>query len=166
MEAARLGAEARAALRALAERGLTLATAESLTGGMIGAAVTSVAGASAVYRGGVVAYATGVKAGLLGVDPGLLARHGAVHPGVAAAMAEGARSALAADTGLAVTGVAGPDPQDGMPVGRVYIAVAGPGGRAAGLRLDLGGDRARIRFHTALSALSLLTSTITGEPGK
>ena len=95
---------------ALGERGQTLATAESLTGGMLGAAITAIPGASVVYRGGIVAYATELKTVLLGVPAGLLARHGPVHPDVAAAMAAGVRDRLGATWGLATTGVAGPDP--------------------------------------------------------
>ncbi|HEY8480138.1 MAG TPA: CinA family nicotinamide mononucleotide deamidase-related protein, partial [Spirillospora sp.] len=113
--------------RLLGERAETVATAESLTGGLIGAELTQAPGASATYAGGVVTYATEVKQRALGVPAELLAEHGAVHPDVAAAMATGVRDALGATYGLAVTGVAGPDPQDGRPVGTVYIAVSGPG---------------------------------------
>lgn len=115
-------------LARLAADGWTVATAESLTGGLVVAALVSVPGASAVVRGGVVAYATDVKASVLGVSPDLLARHGAVHPDVAAAMAAGARTALGADVGIATTGVAGPDPQDGHPPGTFHVAVCGPAG--------------------------------------
>ncbi len=123
-------------------------------------------GASAVYRGGVVAYATGAKAGLLGVPAGLLAREGAVHPGVAAAMAEGARSALAADFGLAVTGVAGPEPQDGRPVGRVYAAVASRTAVTRVDRLDLDGGRDAVRRATALAALRALAAEAARTAGE
>ena len=111
---------------ALRERGQTVAVAESLTGGLICATVVEVPGASAVLRGGVVAYATELKHRLLDVDAGLLARNGPVDPDVAAQMALGVRERLGADWGLASTGVAGPDAQGDAPVGRVYLAVAGP----------------------------------------
>lgn len=147
---------------ALAERGATVATAESLTGGAVGAALTAQAGASATYRGGVIAYATELKAELLGVDRALLAAHGAVHPDVAAAMAGGVAIRLRADFGVAVTGVAGPQPQDGRPVGEVHIAVAGPGGRVCSPRLT--GDRATIRELTVVHALDLLRRVLSGPP--
>ncbi len=118
-------AAAGAAIAALTARGQTIAVAESLTGGLVAAALTAVPGASAVVRGGVVAYATDLKAELLGVPADLLERYGAVHPEVAAAMAAGVRDRLRAGYGLATTGVAGPDPAEGKPVGTVYIAVAG-----------------------------------------
>jgi nicotinamide-nucleotide amidase len=102
-------------LALLRERGLTLAVAESLTGGALCDAFVSVPGASAVLRGAVVAYATPVKASVLGVDAALLEREGPVHPDVARAMADGVRRVLAvdgrpADVGVATTGVAGPEP--------------------------------------------------------
>lgn len=119
---------AAALVERLTAAGATLAVAESLTGGALAAAVVDVPGASRCFRGGVVAYATDLKAALLGVDPDLLARVGAVHPEVAAAMAEGVRVRLGATYGVATTGVAGPDPQDGHPPGTVFVAVAGPSG--------------------------------------
>ncbi|GAB3459291.1 CinA family protein [Streptomonospora sediminis] len=157
---------AAAALAELAAAGATLATAESLTGGLIGAALTSVPGASALYRGGVVAYATDLKTQLLGVPGGLLAERGAVDPDVARAMAEGACTRLAADYGLAVTGVAGPDPQDGKSAGTVYAAVCVPGGRCRGGEFDLTGDRAAIRAETAEQALRLLAAEVAAITGK
>jgi len=138
----------------LGERGQTLATAESLTGGMLGAAITAVPGASVVYRGGVIAYATELKAELLGVPADLLAAHGPVHPDVAAAMAAGVRDRLGATWGLATTGVAGPDPVDGLPPGTVHI---GAGARAPATRaLTLVGGRDDIRRGTVAEALKLL----------
>ncbi|MHC0428804.1 CinA family protein [Streptomyces sp. O3] len=115
----------------LAGRGETLAVAESLTGGLVAAELTGVAGASRCFRGSVTAYATELKGRLLGVDGTLLAERGAVDPEVARQMAEGVRRALGADWGIATTGVAGPEPQDGQPVGTVYVAVAGPGSCAS-----------------------------------
>lgn len=115
------------AVAALRESGRTLATAESCTGGLIGAAVTDVPGASAVYLGGVQSYADAAKRDLLGVPPALLAAHGAVSGPVAAAMAAGARDRLGADYALAVTGIAGPDGgSEEKPVGTTWIALAAP----------------------------------------
>jgi PncC family amidohydrolase len=136
----------------LAEHGLTLATAESLTGGGLGALITSVPGASAVYRGGVVAYATELKQSVLGVPAEVVRSHGVVSPECAQAMAEGVRRLTGADLALSTTGVAGPDPQEGQPVGRVFVCVAGAGG-ADGTRLDLTGDRAGIRDATCVAVL-------------
>ena len=114
-----------------------MATAESLTGGLVCAALTDVPGASAVVRGAVVAYATELKAQVLGVDPDLLATGGAVQAEVARQMATGVCRVLGADVGVATTGVAGPDPQDGHPVGTVFVAVAAEG-RVAGPRAGAG----------------------------
>lgn len=147
-------------LRVLRERGATLATAESLTGGLLSAQLTAIPGASAVYRGGVVSYATDLKHRLLGVDEDLLARVGAVDARVAAAMAVGAADRLDADHALATTGVAGPDPQDGQPVGTVFVACTGPGGTAV-RHLTLSGDRDAIRAASVLAALTLLLDELT-----
>jgi nicotinamide-nucleotide amidase len=143
------------AIDLLRVRGGTLAVAESLTGGMLAAALTAIPGASAAFRGGVVSYATDLKAALLGVPAALLERHGAVHPDVARAMADGVRSRLGATVGVATTGVAGPDPQDGQPVGTVYIAVSSGGGTAV-RSLGLSGGRQEIREATVEQALDLL----------
>jgi nicotinamide-nucleotide amidase len=110
----------------------------------------------------VVAYATDLKAAVLGVPDDLLEQHGAVHPKVAEAMAEGARSRMRTTVGVATTGVAGPDPADGKPVGTVYIAVAGPD-RTTSCELALTGDRAAIRVATVESALDLLLSVMREE---
>ncbi|MFE1101612.1 CinA family protein [Nocardiopsis alba] len=151
--------------RALLASGSTCATAESLTGGLIGAHMTSVPGSSATYRGGLVTYATDAKSTLLGVPEELLAEHGAVHPDVARHMAVGARRAVEADYAISVTGVAGPDPQDGRPVGTVFAAVAGPGSRTRVARFSFTGDRSGIRYHTVEGALRLLTTTVREERG-
>ena len=150
---------ARAAIELLIARGETIATAESLTGGLVAAALTSVPGSSAAVRGGVVSYATDVKADLLGVPSDLLERYGAVHGAVAEAMAQGARQRLGATTGVATTGVAGPDPAEGKPVGMVFVAVAGPGGLAS-RQLALTGDREAIRAATVESVLGLLLGSL------
>lgn len=145
-----------ALLAALAARGETVAVAESLTGGLVVARLVDVPGASAVVRGGVVAYATELKATLLGVDPDLLARVGAVDPHVAVQMAAGVRERLAATWGVATTGVAGPDAQDGVAPGTAYVAVVGPDGRTFEA-LDLGpAGREAVRAATVDAALSLL----------
>jgi nicotinamide-nucleotide amidase len=144
---------------ALTERGETVAVAESLTGGLLAAALVEVPGASAVFRGGIVAYATDLKATLLGVPGALLERHGAVHPEVAAAMAGGVRRRLDATFGLATTGVAGPDPADGQPVGTVFIAVSRAQGETPqGLRLA--GGRASIRDQTVVMSLKQLAGML------
>lgn len=156
------GQLARYAIELLTARDETVASAESLTGGLVAAALTAVPGASAAFRGGVVTYATDLKSAVLGVPDDLLAAHGAVHPEVAAAMAAGVRARLAATFGVATTGVAGPDPADGQPVGTVYIAVAS-GTRQAGSGLSLTGTRAQIRAGTVRAALSLLVSTLWEE---
>jgi len=138
------------------ERGLTLATAESCTGGLVAARLTAVAGSSDVFRGGVVAYANEVKAGELGVPEQLLERYGAVSAEVAAAMAAGARGRLGADVALAATGVAGPGggtPE--KPVGLVYLHAEGPGGEQA-LELSLPGGRSAVRARSTVAALHLL----------
>lgn len=153
------------ALRLLAERGQTLAVAESLTGGLVAGELTAVPGASRVFRGSVTAYATELKRDVLGVDGGLLAERGAVDPDVAVAMAEGVRLRLAADWGLATTGVAGPEPQDGKPVGTVHLAVASPAGTSS-VALRLAGDRAAIRAATVTAAMELLVDAViaAGQP--
>jgi nicotinamide-nucleotide amidase len=142
-------------LHRLTVRGETLAVAESLTGGLLAATIVDVPGASAVFRGGLVVYATDLKGSLAGVPAELLAARGPVDPDVALALARGARERCAADWGLATTGVAGPDPQDGHPVGRVYVAAAG---RTADRvrELTIAGDRAAVRAGSVAAALALL----------
>lgn len=140
-------------LAALGARGWTVAVAESLTGGLLASALVDVPGASAFVRGGVVAYATDVKRDVLGVDPALLDSVGAVDEAVASQMAAGVRRLLRADVGIATTGVAGPEPQDGRPVGAVCIAVTTPqGGTATSFLLE--GDRAQIRAAAVEKALT------------
>ncbi|MEW1604291.1 CinA family protein [Streptomyces sp. NPDC093808] len=157
-------------VRLLTVNGRTLAVAESLTGGLVAAEITSVPGASKVFRGSVTAYATDLKHRLLGVDDTLLAQRGAVDPQVAAQMAAGVRTALGADWGIATTGVAGPDPQDGQAVGTVYVAVDGPSAGSAGSvvggkvrHLRLNGDRAEIRMESVRSVLALLLVELADE---
>jgi nicotinamide-nucleotide amidase len=142
-------------LAALEAAGATVAVAESLTGGELSAALTAPAGASAVFRGGVVVYATDLKHTLAGVPAPLLGAQGAVSPDVAGALAAGARDRLDATYGLSLTGVAGPDPQDGVEVGVVYVGLAGPGGGEV-RKLELTGDRAAIRAGAVAGALDVL----------
>lgn len=146
-------------LRMLAERDQTLAVAESLTGGMVAAEITAVPGASRSFLGSVTAYATELKHRVLGVDAELLAAEGAVNAQVAAEMAAGVRRVLGASWGIATTGVAGPEPQDGQPVGTVFIAVAGPAGRKTAL-LRLNGSRTEIRRESVRTVLELLSSEL------
>jgi nicotinamide-nucleotide amidase len=160
----RSGELARTAVGLLIERGETIASAESLTGGLVAAALTSVPGASAAFRGGIVAYATDLKAAVLGVPDDLLEQRGAVDPAVAEAMAEGARSRLGTTVGISTTGVAGPDPADGKQVGTVFVAVAGPGG-AVSRELALTGDRQAIRAASVESALDLLVGALREDIG-
>lgn len=148
----------------LAARGLTIAVAESLTGGLLVAELIRTPGASAVVNGGVVAYNTALKHSVLGVDAELLAEHGAVHPRVAEQMAEGVRSALAvggrpADIGISTTGVAGPEPQDGRPVGTVYLGFA-VGTRVTNVALRLSGSRDGIRNAVVSESLKQLTKLL------
>ena len=152
----------------LTVRGETVAVAESLTGGLVVAELVAVPGASAVVRGGVVAYATPLKASVLGVSAELLAANGAVHPEVARQMASGVRRALAVDGvpatwGISTTGVAGPDPQDGQPVGTVFIGIASEDGAEA-FALHLDGDREAIRNAAVSELLTRLSIRLeTGE---
>ncbi|TDD05677.1 CinA family protein [Nonomuraea deserti] len=153
-------------LRLLVAQNATVAVAESLTGGLIGAAITSVSGASQAFVGGVISYATELKRELLGVPGELLRREGAVHPEVAAAMAAGVARVCGATYGLAVTGVAGPEPQDGRPVGTVYTAVCGPGGQISVRSLTLRGSRERIRVETVDEAVDLLAGVLKTNIGE
>lgn len=157
-------AAARELVTALVERGLHVACAESLTGGQLTAALVDVPGASATVRGGIVAYDTAIKRSVVGVDADLLTRVGAVHPEVARQLATRVRHVLAVDgvdaeIGIATTGVAGPDGQDGQPVGRVFIGVA-VGDDVTAIGLDLDGDRATIRAGAVDAALDAALAAI------
>jgi nicotinamide-nucleotide amidase len=143
----------------LLERGFTLATAESLTGGALGDLVSAAPGASETYLGGVVSYATEVKKRVLGVREGTVEKHGVVSEQCAVEMAEGVRSLMGTTWGVSTTGVAGPAEQEGKPVGLVFVAVSGPAGsRCKELRLD--GDRAEIRRQTCTAAATLVLETV------
>jgi len=140
---------------------LSLATAESLTAGLVCAALAGVPGVSVVLRGGVVSYTNQVKSDVLGVDPSILEERGAVCEPVAEQMVEGVRRLLGADVAVATTGVAGPGPSEGVSAGTVLVAVSGPGDRPPAVcRLSLEGDRARVRAEATLAALSLLVSRL------
>lgn len=160
--------EIRQVAEVLTKRSQTLATAESLTGGGLGAAITGVPGASKFYLGGVVTYATSMKTLLLEVPESVIAEHTVISAEVARRMAIGVRRLTGADWAVSVTGVAGPDPQDGHEPGEVWIAVAGsPGGDSQGFvtvgRHDFGGDRAAVRAGTIEAAYSLLLRAL--NPG-
>ena len=148
-----------AILELLVHRDETIATAESLTGGLLCSAMVDVAGASQAVRGGVVAYAADTKHSLLGVDGALVALRGTVDAEVARQMAVGARRHLDASWGVATTGVAGPEAHDGKPAGTVFVAVSGPTGERVN-ELSLDGDRDGIRQRTVDAALSLLLATL------
>lgn len=158
--------EVTAAAAALDGAGLTVAVAESCTGGLLGAALTAVPGSSSYMRGGVIAYSDDAKRELLGVPEEVLRRHGAVSEETAAAMAEGVRAALGASIGVGITGIAGPA-ADGTskPVGLVVVAVAGPALEDAVevLEGDLGRDGNRRR--AVRCALLLVTSAASGPTG-
>ena len=137
-------------------QGKSLATAESCTGGGIGAAITAVPGSSRVYKGGVVSYTNAVKESVLGVDPGTLEKHGAVSAPVAEEMAAGVRVLLKADVAVSITGLAGPDGDDfGNPVGTVYIGYADEKG-CLSRRYCFSGDREQIRRQGVTAALELI----------
>jgi nicotinamide-nucleotide amidase len=146
----------------LRQRSETVAVAESLTGGLLSAALTESPGASVTMRGGLVVYATDAKSSVAGVDEALLSVRGAVDPDVALALARGARAVLRATYGVGVTGVAGPDPQDGKPVGTVFAAVSGPH-REVSRAAFLEGGRAEIRAAAVRMCLELLAAECGGH---
>lgn len=148
----------------LDERRLTVAIAESITGGLLVAELIRIPGASSVVLGGIVAYNTAIKHSVLGVDESLLAEHGPVHPEVARQMAAGVREVLAvdgrrADIGLSTTGVAGPNSQGGHPPGTVFLGLA-IGDEASSRRLDLDGDRQAIRASVVRESLLWLKTRL------
>jgi len=149
--------------RALEKRRWLLAVAESCTGGWIAKAVTDVAGSSQWFDGGIVAYSNAAKIALLGVPGDVLAAHGAVSEEAACAMAEGARTRLAADFAVAVSGIAGPDGGSAdKPVGTVHFAWAAPGGVTAARRIFAGG-RETVRRLTVALALERLVELVLGD---
>jgi len=148
-----------AILALLVQRGETVATAESLTGGLLCGALVDVPGASTAVRGGIVAYATEAKVSLLGVDGGLVAVRGTIDAEVARQMASGARRRLEASWGVSTTGVAGPETAEGKPAGTVFVAVSGPSVVRV-QALHLGGGRSDVRQATVDAGLSLLLATL------
>lgn len=146
----------------LTESGQTVATAESLTGGLVAAALTDIPGSSAAFRGGVVAYATELKARVLGVDPAMLNAHGPVYGPVAAAMAEGVRQRLRATVGVSTTGVAGPGDSDGFPAGTVHVAVSLADDTVV-RTMALTGNRDEVRRLAVERALGLLLGRLREE---
>nr|WP_218844231.1 nicotinamide-nucleotide amidohydrolase family protein [Naumannella cuiyingiana] len=152
--------DAAAAVAALRAAGRTAATCESLTGGLLGAAITAVPGASVVYRGGLITYATDSKETLAGVPARVLARYGAVSPETAELLADGARRRLGADVAVALTGVAGPDPQEGHPAGTVWVGWADGRDRGADrvtvAAAAVAAGRSEVRYAAATAALARL----------
>ena len=140
----------------LRQRGATVAVAESCTGGMVAERITAIPGSSDYFLGGFLVYSDDMKQSLLGVDPALIQRHTAVSAEVAQAMAEQARSRTGATYAISTTGEAGPESSTGAPVGTVYIGIAGPDGLSEARKLNLPGDRARIRMFATQAALDAL----------
>ena len=157
---------AAAVVESLRRNRATLATAESLTGGRLAVLMTEIPGSSEVYRGGVVAYATDLKVAVLDVPQAVVDEHGVVSAECAREMARGVRRLTGATYGVSTTGVAGPEQQEGKPVGTVFIGVAGPDGRDAVVSLELVGDRAAIQDRTCEEALYVVLGDLPGEePG-
>jgi nicotinamide-nucleotide amidase len=153
------------ALDLLASAGATLATAESLTGGRLAGAITSVAGASHSYLGGFVTYATELKEALLGVPGELVAEYGVISAECARAMAEGCQAATGATYAVSTTGVAGPDSQEGKPVGTVFVGIAGPEGVSA-VSMEMVGDRHQVQERACREALSALCGILRVHGGE
>lgn len=149
----------------LLQRGETIATAESCTGGMIAAALTDIAGSSAWFGYGMVSYSNQAKQDLLGVNAATLEAHGAVSEAVVREMAAGARARAAADWAVAVSGIAGPGGGSAdKPVGTVWLAIAGPDGAGRAFVCHFPGDRAAVRLHTAQAALSAVLDAMDAQP--
>ncbi len=145
--------------------GVTVATAESLTGGRVAAALTARGGSSAYFLGGVVSYASSVKESVLGVPAEVIDRDGTVSEGCARAMAEGVRRLTGATYGVSTTGVAGPDSSEGHPVGTLYVAAASATGTRSA-RFDLGDhDRSAVQRRAAVAALSVLRDSVRRNVG-
>ncbi|MBC2643864.1 MULTISPECIES: CinA family protein [unclassified Rhodococcus (in: high G+C Gram-positive bacteria)] len=153
------GTRAAELVAVLTARGETVATAESLTAGLLTATIAGVPGASNVLRGGLIVYATDLKATLAGVDRVRLAEDGPVAESTARALADGARARCGADWGVGLTGVAGPDMQDGHPVGTVFLSISGASGTSVH-ELGLAGDRWQIRKSAVSTAVSGLLDRV------
>lgn len=141
----------------------TVATAESLTGGRLAARMSEAPGSSEIFLGGAVTYATEAKVKVLGVPQEVVDEHGVVSAECARAMAEGARRLLGSTYGVSTTGVAGPDTQEGKPVGTVFVGVAGPEGTDV-VPLALDGGRDAITTETVAAAVEALVATLEGRP--
>lgn len=152
---------AEAAVAALTERGMTVATCESLTGGLICATLVDVPGASKVVRGALVTYQTDTKTLLAGVDAGLIAERGVVSGEVAQAMAEGTRARLGVDVAVSATGMASPGTADEPPAGTVYVGISSAKG-VRDVRLNLTGSRQEIRRQTVEAAIRAIMEEIAG----
>ena len=140
----------------------TLATAESITGGLLSGALTDIPGSSDVFLGGVVVYSVAAKSSLLGVDRELITRHGVVSAEVASAMAQGALDAFGSSWAIATTGVAGPGASEGVAPGTVWIAVTQRGGAPESQLLSLSGGRQEVRSETIARAFTLFTRILRG----
>ncbi|NYJ01692.1 PncC family amidohydrolase [Nocardioides thalensis] len=147
----------------LKERRATVATAESLTGGRLAARMSEAPGSSEIFLGGAVTYATEAKVKVLGVAQEVVDEHGVVSAECARAMAEGARRLLGSTYGVSTTGVAGPDTQEGKPVGTVFVGVAGPNGTDV-VPLALDGDRESITNESVAAAVEALVAALEGRP--
>ncbi|GAB2477636.1 CinA family protein [Jatrophihabitans fulvus] len=168
MDATTLQAAQRHADRAhsrLVELGATIATAESLTGGMLGVLLTEAPATSVTYRGGLIVYGTDTKNHMAGVDDDLLREHGPVHPEVAGQLAEGARERVDADFGIGITGVAGPGAQGGRPVGEVHVGIASRA-RTMTREFHFEGARGEIRDAAAAAALAFLVEELEQHTGE
>lgn len=158
---------ARAVVQAFRARGRTLATAESLTGGLLGATITAVPGASTVYRGGLITYATDLKGTLGGVPHDVLARDGAVSEATVRALARTTASSCRADIGIALSGVAGPDPQEGHSAGTVWLGWSTSGGQDAELlALDASRGRDGVRDQAVEAALRCLVRLVGADAAR
>lgn len=149
----------------LTSRGLSLATAESLTGGLVGELITSISGASGYYRGGIISYATEAKEKVLGVSAATLAAHGPVSQQTAIEMAVNVRRLFSASIGISTTGVAGPTEQDGHPVGTLYLGIADADGADHVALRGPAGSRAEVRAWAAQEALALLAARLEQAAG-
>nr|WP_281496873.1 nicotinamide-nucleotide amidohydrolase family protein [Ornithinimicrobium sp. F0845] len=160
-DAARVDPRAARAVEELRRAGASIATAESLTGGLVCAALTSVPGASSVVFGGIASYSSDLKIRVLGVPADVIAEHGTVAEQTALHMADGARRVAGADVGVATTGVAGPDPTEGKPVGEVFVAVTRESVRLVRV-FTFHGSREQVRRQAVESALELVIEALSG----
>lgn len=154
--------QAQEILNTLRSSNQTLATAESITGGLLSGALTDVPGSSDVFLGGVIAYRSSIKSALLGVEDALISAHGVVSKEVSVAMATGAMRALGSDWAIATTGVAGPGSSEGVAAGTVWIAIVSRGGAPFAEQLHLSGNRQEVRVGTIARAFESFTRILRG----